>query len=1197
MIATMESILVDEEGAYLAAARAAPPAVDGSTIAGGGSSDGGRPVTGMLLSFAELLGDVKLFESSRGEVLASYVDAQGCVRQTRYDAVASGEDTTSEQWIPDQVAMGLEQSGTARLPTPLAGAAWTFEAWMRFPLPEGSAARPWILGAEDEGIRVDGDGIAVATRSDEHYPFAIDLGEVGRGWHHLAVVRGGAGFEGTIRLFIDGRLVGDAVADRNDRAEVEGRTDTRGISVVPGRDWDLVSTGHGIAEIRTWHMALDAEEILTNSRVRLQGREPGLVSYHRLNASLADAADRQPLSVPNPKFTPCAAPVGNPGNRVVLLDGGTRIDISDTASGRKGMSAPCALEFWFRLDTRRREVQVLLNRAASLPTGESQLYVRARPWQANLQWHIEVVLETPSQMRVVTALFKEFQSGGWRHLAVNVSGQGTVEAVLHNPLVGTVASSGVALTLGRRFGEGLDTGTSVLGGMGWRRTADEAAMSGAVAELRLWRRMRSPAEIAAGRHHRIFDHPELIARWGLDDPSDGEVATQMVNDLPVGATDACLIEYPAYELGAESLTTAIMRRCTAVASSNGVDLWAQERLDELELAWIGNAQFEPTLLGYIEGAPPVPSENLTIEPEGYSGATSVSVETSEEVALSWNRSKESSHGFSLDLFLGFQQEFDQGLVIPLMGQLGSLTLADIRVGFAGSVASSWAAQNESAVAETAAITRSDSLELRGYAEGKPHFEDLGPRFIPKNVGYALVVAGLADVFVSRLRTSGRMIGYSVRPVEDVPPDVTTITFLINPAYTMNGSLDGMTGSRATSERFHADVPGGRQRLGSLYPASYLRLTEAYELRRRIRDSDKRREAYFANFDVGLSTAFGDDAAIEARINDPDFAPKGVGVGGPGEVSGDGDQQSQLASSSAAADDIQDKLDDVAGELKGETKAQRELARSKKAEINRLMDPNQRLHAASAFATWQTKMEQLRVAAGKRNIVNSYVWDADGGLRVEAEEFASTVEHTVGSSVTTEWGMGVDFAVNIQGFQLELNPMYQGAVTQTLSKTRASSSALSLGVDLGGLEHQGITDHKDRPSHPSEKVDRYRFMSFYIDGKEDNFDDFFRYVVDPEWLASNDEEARALRMTQVGAKSRPWRVLHRVTQVERPALSGFGEDVRPLPELEEPSELERRLDAQDAQLGLLAEAHARLASALAKRLDELQALLAAGPAEG
>ena len=44
--------------------------------------------------------------------------------------------------------------------------------------------------------------------------------------------------------------------------------------------------------------------------------------------------------------------------------------------------------------------------------------------------------------------------------------------------------------------------------------------------------------------------------------------------------------------------------------------------------------------------------------------------------------------------------------------------------------------------------------------------------------------------------------------------------------------------------------------------------------------------------------------------------------------------------------------------------------------------------------------------------------------------------------------------------------------------------------------------------PGVKVDRYRFMTFYLDGSERNFDEFFNHVVDPEWLASNDEEARA-----------------------------------------------------------------------------------------
>jgi hypothetical protein len=69
------------------------------------------------------------------------------------------------------------------------------------------------------------------------------------------------------------------------------------------------------------------------------------------------------------------------------------------------------------------------------------------------------------------------------------------------------------------------------------------------------------------------------------------------------------------------------------------------------------------------------------------------------------------------------------------------------------------------------------------------------------------------------------------------------------------------------------------------------------------------------------------------------------------------------------------------------------------------------------------------------------------------------------------------------------------------------------------------------------------MSFFLEGSDKNFQDFFSYVVDPEWLASNDEEARALRQAQSGKTNKAWRVLHRVTYVERPALMGFGRSPR------------------------------------------------------
>ena len=65
------------------------------------------------------------------------------------------------------------------------------------------------------------------------------------------------------------------------------------------------------------------------------------------------------------------------------------------------------------------------------------------------------------------------------------------------------------------------------------------------------------------------------------------------------------------------------------------------------------------------------------------------------------------------------------------------------------------------------------------------------------------------------------------------------------------------------------------------------------------------------------------------------------------------------------------------------------------------------------------------------------------------------------------------------------------------------------------------------------------MSFFLENSTNYWHDFFNYVVDPEWLASNDEEARALREAKSVLPNKVWRVLHRVTYVERPALMGFG----------------------------------------------------------
>ena len=190
------------------------------------------------------------------------------------------------------------------------------------------------------------------------------------------------------------------------------------------------------------------------------------------------------------------------------------------------------------------------------------------------------------------------------------------------------------------------------------------------------------------------------------------------------------------------------------------------------------------------------------------------------------------------------------------------------------------------------------------------------------------------------------------------------------------------------------------------------------------------------------------------------------------------------------------------------------------------------------------MEAIQIKAGKRNIVNTYVWDADGGLRTEQQSFASTIEHSIGGSFSMNGSMGFELEIEAFGINVGLNAAVNVSLTQTMTKTLETSKGFQLNVDLSGVESRGISNYKDLPLMPGEKVDRYRFMSFYLEGSTHNFTDFFNYVVDPEWLASNDEEARALRQTQAGKPNKAWRILHRVTYVERPALMGFGRDIRP-----------------------------------------------------
>ncbi|MCA2505984.1 MAG: RICIN domain-containing protein [Microcystis sp. M54BS1] len=1113
----------------------------------------GLVTQGSLLGFVQPASRLNAIETCEGNVQLSYFDRAGRMRQTNYDATADSKNATFEQWIPDAQRACLNFSNsnsivTLNKPFYLAD-DWSVEAWFVYPLPDLGEWNTLIRGNDvDHHILLVrnrkqlGTYLTNDSLGNNFYDSGFNMELLTEGWHHIAAVGRGD----TTLFYIDGKKVGDVKAkalkdaeqnltkNPNDEGAKKKVEDLKkaslkaknNVAFIGNRKEDWEPFGK-VAEVRIWVVALSDDEIAVNSKTLLSGNEPGLLAYYPMNEATGvevrdHSGNGNKATVSGADWWGCTAPIGNPGHTVMKFDGVN--DYIATSKGLMNNLSTFTLEGWVK--------------ALSLPEGKTiSLFGQNDVMEFGIDCQKLVVwTKDCGNWFHADAVYPLHE---WHHVAV--VGNGT-NVLLY--LDGVPIKTGGSQT--KNYGTSSDP--FQIGAGVWSGGKTDL-FNGNIAEVRIWKVARTQAEIQADTYKRLSGkEPNLVAYYPLNEirlegstrkvldlvgNNHGtvyEAVTVDDNTLPIGSDALVSAEYSTVTLESSTKTkVAIMRRFFAYPTANGVTLLPDKRIETLELKWIGNAQFAPTLLGYIEGPPPVPSENLTLS-DDYNGATSVELTISEDVAFSWNRAQDHGLGATTDTFTGAGGTMS--ILTAPMG-MGSSIETSTRVGFKGNLDFSYQYQNESNITSSSSLSMTDKLELRGTPEETTKFPHLGTRFIPKNIGYALVVSALADVFVTRLARSGRMVGYQVQPVDGIPPDVNTITFLMNPAYTMNGSLDGMTGSIATSDRFFKHVPEMRSQYGSLYPASYYRLKEAYDLKRQIEAEDKRRESYFSNFDVRSN-----GTSLDRNI-DSGPAPTTIGV------QREEDKPSTQMTDEEKKKEQDQKVEQFQADAAAASDKTNAAAKAKQAEIqSKINDQEKRAQAIEGFASWQKRMEDIQIRAGKRNIVNTYVWDADGGLRTEAQSFANTVEHTIGGSFAMNAGLGVESSFSL-GADIELTAQATVNLTQTMSKTEARSKGFQLNVDLSGLEYKGITDYNDRPILPGEKVDRYRFMSFYLEGSTDNFHDFFNYVVDPEWLRSNDEEARALRETQAGKPNKAWRVLHRVTYVERPALMGFGRDVRKL----------------------------------------------------
>ncbi|MGW4645492.1 LamG-like jellyroll fold domain-containing protein [Kitasatospora sp. NPDC004289] len=641
-------------------------------------------------------------------------------------------------------------------------------------------------------------------------------------------------------------------------------------------------------------------------------------------------------------------------------------------------------------------------------------------------------------------------------------------------------------------------------------------LTGTLEEVRIWRTVRTQEQIQDNLFTRLRgEKQDLLGYWPFDRDST-EPGTTSVRDeglrgnnlgfsakrprvllstAPVSTDTAqvrsaladvrtpfhdtiagapAVTEYADLQFDAKGEALGVLKRCYAFVRDGRWHLVTGYKVGGLTTEWVGQAQFAPQLVGFVEGAPPVPSENLTDKADGWAGASSVEFTEADQVVRSLSSSKTRSVNAAFNFSLGVETDASVlTITAPLgFGTAQPLAEGQMKIGVKGGLefANTWSTDTK--VSQGHTTTRRTKLALTGYTEdaAKVLNTAVGPRYVPANTGTALVQSQTADVFALRLAHTGALVAYRMLPNPDIPLDWNVIHFPINPRYTKQGTLDGAVGFDDRGKVLDPDYPTAT----AYGEYSYFKPRDAYALKRRITRDQQRLEAFYES--VSTETDHADPTEGRAQS-----VLRSMGVSG-------GQQDTGRSTSGSAA--------------------------------------------ATGFS--------------HRDLVNTYVWTAQGGFFAESTEATDAVSETTSGSYSFSGSFGGTFEGSFGAFGLgwfgSLDASVGGGFSVTRAKGKDASRSFGLDVqcapsgDLQRRDSNGkpVYDAAGKPVLVPGKVDAYRFLTFYLGETSANFDDFYHKVVDPTWLQGSDApDAAALRQArQNSAKPPCWRILHRVTYVSR-----------------------------------------------------------------
>ena len=197
----------------------------------------------------------------------------------------------AESWYINNENKAVKLNGTSHVGvmmaecSPLSTDDYAVELWMRAGKQDGEAQ---IMHSGEIGLWLNAAGQLRLTSADNTFE-ASNAPLTDNAWHHVAlnVLRNGNAavyVDGARTLAISARKVGGIAADSLYVGARRGAVD----EATGKHTFDRQLTGQ-VDELRVWNATMNAELLRTNRKVRLTGKEPGLVAYYPFEKKTLDA--------------------------------------------------------------------------------------------------------------------------------------------------------------------------------------------------------------------------------------------------------------------------------------------------------------------------------------------------------------------------------------------------------------------------------------------------------------------------------------------------------------------------------------------------------------------------------------------------------------------------------------------------------------------------------------------------------------------------------------------------------------------------------------------------------------------------------------------------------------------------------------------------------------------------------------------